>query len=260
MCMKKLITGLFSFIFLINLALAQTSTDGFTTTPSGLKYKITKQGTGRKPKVGQMVSVHYTGVLESGKKFDSSLDRKEPITFSVGTGKVIKGWDEGILLLNDGSKATFIIPANLAYGAREIPNLVPANSNLIFEVELVDVVSFDTEGMNPTKTPSGLVYYKTKTTANAKPLRGQKVTVHYTGYLVDGRKFDSSVDRNEPFTFKLGKGEVIKGWDEGISLMNIGERAKLIIPAGLGYGSDGMGEAIPPNSTLIFEVQLINAE
>ena len=112
---------------------------GAKVTSSGLAYKIIKKGTGAKAEAGKTVSVHYTGKLSNGTKFDSSYDRNQPIEIELGRGRVIKGWDEGISLLNVGSKATFIIPPDLAYGARGAGGVIPPNATLIFDVELVEI-------------------------------------------------------------------------------------------------------------------------
>ena len=110
-----------------------------TTTPSGLTYLITKKGTGRQPKQGETVVIHYTGMLTNGVKFDSSRDRGEPLEFKLGTGRVIKGWDEGIAKLRIGDHAILVIPATLAYGSRGAGDVIPPDSTLIFVVEVVDV-------------------------------------------------------------------------------------------------------------------------
>ncbi len=109
-------------------------------------------------------------------------------------------------------------------------------------------------------TESGLQYEDIKKGNGQTPKVGQIVIVHYTGTLPDGTKFDSSRDRKEPFEFKLGKGQVIKGWDQGISTMKVGGQRKLIIPPDLGYGAHGAGNTIPPNATLHFDVELIGVE
>jgi FKBP-type peptidyl-prolyl cis-trans isomerase len=114
-------------------------TEGATKTKSGLAYIMVKKGNGLVPKIGQTVSVHYTGKLSDGTKFDSSYDRKAPIDFPLGQGRVIPGWDEGIALLKVGGKATFIIPPNLAYGERGAGGVIPPNATLIFEVELMGI-------------------------------------------------------------------------------------------------------------------------
>ncbi|MGE0637467.1 MAG: FKBP-type peptidyl-prolyl cis-trans isomerase [Bacteroidia bacterium] len=107
------------------------------TTESGLQYLFTELGEGAHAKSGDKVSVHYIGKLTDGKEFDNSYKRGTPFSFNIGEGKVIKGWDEGIALLNVGDKAVFTIPSQLGYGPMEIPGLIPANSTLIFEVELI---------------------------------------------------------------------------------------------------------------------------
>ncbi len=115
--------------------------------------------------------------------------------------------------------------------------------------------------MTRQKTDSGLAYEITQEGSGASPQKGQQVTVHYTGWLDEngqpGAKFDSSVDRGQPFSFVIGVGQVIKGWDEGVMGMKVGEKRRLIIPAELGYGQHGAGSAIPPNATLIFDVELL---
>lgn len=110
------------------------------------------------------------------------------------------------------------------------------------------------------KTSSGLLYKLEKENNSHKPSNGNKVKVHYKGMLLDGTVFDSSFKRNQPIEFTLGVGQVIKGWDEGISLLGIGDKASFIIPSDLAYGASGAGGVIPPNATLVFEVELISAE
>ena len=108
-----------------------------------------------------------------------------------------------------------------------------------------------------TTTPSGLQYVDSVVGEGPSPERGKKVKVHYTGTLKDGKKFDSSVDRGQPFEFVIGVGQVIKGWDEGVASMKVGGKRTLLIPPDLGYGASGAGGAIPPNAELRFDVELL---
>jgi peptidylprolyl isomerase len=251
-------------------------------TASGLKYIIKKKGTGEPAKSGWSADVLYKGFFADGKVFDQAQDRKNPFSFVLGSGSVIKGWDEGVVLMHVGDEFRLIIPSQLAYGKKGIPGVVPPHSMLLFDVELLAVrdanivvakipanplmdskqlaanlqVSKQKSGDTVT-TESGLKYVVVKRTGGATVMPGKSVEVHYSGYLLDGKKFDSSRDRGEPFEFVLGQGLVIKGWDEGIALMAVGDQLRLIIPPQLAYGERGAGNVIPPNATLIFDVELI---
>lgn len=119
--------------------LLNSLSEGFEKTQSGLRYKITEKGTGSKPKKGDTVLVHYEGMFTDGGVFDSSIKRGNPIDFPIGKGHVISGWDEGIMLLNEGDKARFVIPSHLAYGESGAGGVIPPNATLVFDVELVKV-------------------------------------------------------------------------------------------------------------------------
>ena len=238
------------------------------TTPSGLKYIIlSARPEGQKVESGSKVKVHYSGFFKDGKMFDSSIERGQPIALTVGKGQVIKGWDEGLALLHKGEKAKFIIPYQLAYGENGRPPVIPAKSDLIFDVEIVDVqksvplLPYDVKGLELKKTTSGLQYYEVKRAGSAiKAENGKTVKVHYTGYLADGKIFDSSVERGEPIEFPLGQGMVIPGWEEGIALMNVGDKLRLVIPFNLAYGEAGRPPMIPQKADLTFDVELIEVK
>ena len=132
------------------------------------------------------------------------------------------------------------------------PNQLIANIN---DTQKEILIAMDTS--NAVTTASGLKYVVVKEGDGATPNTGDNVTVHYTGTLEDGSKFDSSRDRGQPFQFKIGVGQVIKGWDEGVGTMKVGEQRTLIIPSELGYGSRGAGNVIPPDATLLFDVELL---
>ncbi|NJL38001.1 MAG: FKBP-type peptidyl-prolyl cis-trans isomerase [Leptolyngbyaceae cyanobacterium RM2_2_4] len=150
--------------------------------------------------------------------------------------------------------AAFESPAQIfAQAIAQAPEIAQASD--LLTPDAADPMPENAE--NIVTTPSGLQYIDIEEGTGATPQAGQTVVVHYTGTLQDGTKFDSSRDRNQPFSFPLGAGRVIRGWDEGISTMKVGGRRQLIIPPELGYGARGAGGVIPPNATLIFDVELL---
>ncbi|MBD2388052.1 FKBP-type peptidyl-prolyl cis-trans isomerase [Cylindrospermum sp. FACHB-282] len=153
-----------------------------------------------------------------------------------------------LVLAQVGGKQDTAIAAKLTQTPPAVTTVIE-NNTLIASNIMSDV--------NVVTTPSGLKYIELAKGTGATPQKGQTVVVHYVGTLEDGTKFDSSRDRRQPFEFKIGIGQVIKGWDEGLSTMKIGDRRQLIIPPDLGYGPRGAGGVIPPNATLVFDVELL---
>lgn len=233
-------------------------------TASGLQYTITSQGNGPQAHMGDNVKVHYTGKFTNDTVFDSSVNRGTPFEFMLGRGRVIKGWDEGISYLHVGDKATFIIPPAIGYGDQD-SGPIPANSTLVFDVELLGVSEgvklFDIKKRDTLKTASGLKYLIAQANPKGeKPLQGGRVVANYVAYFTDGTIFDATADRGKPFSFLLGKNQVVKGWDEGVSLMRTGEKFRLIIPYELAYGEQGYQGVIPPKATILLDIELLEVK
>jgi FKBP-type peptidyl-prolyl cis-trans isomerase FklB len=242
-------------------------------TASGIQYEILKKGEGRIPKASDKVKVHYHGTLTNGDIFDSSVDRGQPATF--GVTQVIKGWQEVLQLMPVGSKWKVYIPSALAYGAQARPK-IPANSILVFEIELLDIEKSPAEmeaaakakevawfAENKKNNPqlkvldSGIQYEVLKEGDGEIPTAKSKVKTHYHGTLIDGTVFDSSVDRGEPISFPVNG--VIQGWQQVLQQMKVGSKWRVYIPFSLAYGSRPAGK-IPAYSTLIFEIELLGIE
>ena len=233
------------------------------TTPSGLVYEEIIIGNGSKPIKGDKLKVHYIGMLEDGTVFDDSYKRGFPIQFFLGKGQVIKAWDEGLLSMNVGGKRKLIVPPHIGYGDLGSPPAIPPNSNLIFEVELISIekrdIEFDVPGRDE-KTDSGIMMIIHKEGSGEKPTKGESVEIHYTGMLHTGKVFDSTHKKGETYKFTLGDESVIRGWEEAIYLMRQGEKRSVIIPPELGYGSQGLEKIVPPNATLIYEIELVHVK
>jgi peptidylprolyl isomerase len=241
----------------------EVAADQLTTTSSGLQYYDIVKGEGAEATKNSTVSTNYTIWVktDNGYSYIDQSPAGSPLSFVLGRGDtVFPGWDEGATGMKVGGKRQLVIPPDLALGSQG-NSVIPANSTLVMEIELTDVkepqVATKVDEKDYTTTQSGLKYYDLKTGTGDSPKAGQTVVVNYTGWLADGTQFDSSVDRGEPFSFVLGQGSVIPGWEEGVSTMKVGGKRQLMIPPDLGYGDQGAGNLIPPGATLIFEVELL---
>lgn len=265
--------------------------------PDGIYYVTEKTSEGIKVNSGDFVSVHYTGKLLNGTKFDSSVDRGEPISFKIGVGQVIQGWEKGIPLFKVGEKGTIFLPSSLAYGERGAGGVIPPNSPLIFDIEVVastdEATYMESQKAAQLKMqaeedarrsqqgkidkaiiekyvadnklkvkylPSGLAYYMTEEGTGDLIQPGKTAVVHYTGKLLDGTKFDSSKDRNQPFPVQVGANRVIQGWEQGLQVFKVGDKGTLIIPSTLAYGERGAGGMIQPNAVLIFDIEVLEVK
>lgn len=243
------------------------SAEKLVKTASGLEYADLVVGEGAEAVANTTVSTNYTIWVKGGSGYDYvvSSTGSIPVDFVLGRGDVVfPGWEEGTTGMKVGGKRYLLVPSELGMGTQGLGTLIPPDSVLVMEIELLNVI----EPRVPVKvdekdyitTANGLKYYDLQAGTGATPTAGQTVVVHYTGWLADGTQFDSSVDRGEPFSFQLGTGGVIPGWDEGVSTMKVGGKRQLVIPPELGYGASGAGSAIPANATLIFEIELIEIQ
>ncbi len=272
--MKSILIVLFSAIFIYGCS----NDPDFITLKSGLKYFDDKQGEGYAAKNGDLIEINFRGWVikdssnlfadwanDTTKNIDliaNSYMMNQPMKFVLGSDSFIKGSEEGMVGIMPSGKRTIIIPSNLAYG-KEGMGPIPPNTDIKVVIELLSakevpaVKMWDVDSTLFKTTSSGLKYaiIQEGTGENVKP--AQTVVVHYSGFLLDGTKFDSSVERDDPITFVAGVGQVIPGWDEGLLLLKKGSKARFIIPSNLAYGERDMGK-IPPNSTLVFDVEMVD--
>jgi FKBP-type peptidyl-prolyl cis-trans isomerase len=228
-------------------------------TASGLASKVLAPGSGKEhPGSKDLVTVHYTGWTTDGKMFDSSVLRGAPATF--GVNRVIPGWGEAVQLMVAGEKRRVWIPEALAYKGME----GRPKGMLVFDIELLSVQPQPAAPQAPAdvkappadakRTGTGLAYKSLQAGTGTKhPTATSRVTVHYTGWTIDGKAFDSSVERGQPATFPLN--QVIPGWTEGLQLMVEGEKMRFWIPERLAYGG-----AQAPFGMLVFDVELIKIQ
>ncbi len=291
--MKK---SVFLIIPIMILIFSACGTSEFKQTDRGLTYKVHKSNRGSKAVIDNIVKIDIAyrypadSVLFSNKDFGEAM--YIPVIPSEYEGDIY----EGFRMMAKGDSVTFKLDAlnffTITQQMPMVPDFIPMDDSVYVDVLILDIFTQDEyqayrqkkrddmikeqevarheeEGLrqryldenNITVEPeeSGLVIVVKEEGSGPKPQSGQNVKVHYTGTLLDGTKFDSSLDRGEPFTFRLGAGQVIRGWDEGVSKLKIGSKAKLIIPSYLAYGDQQRGPVIAPYSTLIFELEVIDA-
>lgn len=295
--------GIAIFILAVSSAQAQVkkakiNLSGFKTQPSGLKYKFVIDKPGIKKAVeNSMVTMHIRTTVNDSILFDSyAMNENQPVPAQITAPSFNGDVMEGLSMMTEGDSCVFLSPADSIFRNNQFPPFVKPGDVVQFTVKMVSVKTKEeheaeakaesakqialedkqirdyikTNKLKALKTASGLYYVITKPGKGENAKAGQNVTMNYTGKLLDGTVFDSNVDpafgHVQPFDFKLGTGQVIKGWDEGIALLNTGAKGMLIIPSPLAYGTRSMPggpnnpKGIPANSILIFDVEMVKAE
>jgi peptidylprolyl isomerase len=274
--MKKILIAVLGLIIITSCGNKQD----VVKTESGLTYVDNKVGEGREVKDGDLVNIHFiiwrlgdstdmysdwqNDTTKNEFKVGSSYEGDQQMKYVVGSDQFVKGSDEGFIGMKAGGKRTMVIPASNAYGDEGF-GPIPPNSSIKIMLEVFEVKDpivakmWDVDSTLFKQTESGLKYAIIEEGSGPDVQQGKVTSVHYSGFLSDGTKFDSSVEREEPLTLIVGMGQVIPGWDEGLQLLKQGSKARFIIPPQLAYGERDLG-VIPPNSTLIFDVEVIEVK
>lgn len=260
--------------------------------PSGLYVDILEKGSGRLPQTGDILRLHFSIELLDGMKLYSTYDRNEPMDVEYGTQFDTEGFSEGIGYLREGGKARLILPSHLAFDSVGIDQVLPPFTPLIYEVELTAIMSAEQLRKEEEERqrivqqqkeearlrepqlirdyleknqyvleplPSGLYFIEEEVGEGAPVDSGTVVSVHYVLYTIDGQQIQSSREMGQAYEFKVGTGQVIAAWDEGLQLMREGGKARFVVPSHLAYGDTQRGVDIPPYSPLVFDVELLEA-
>ncbi len=219
----------------------------------GTKISYVKRGTGKSVTKGMMVSVKYKTFLANGKLVDGSDILGRPLPYFVGINMSVKGWDEVFVHLHVGDIVKIYLPSEKAYGKKGFGTMVPPNTDLNFDIEIQ-------EEIKPEITSTGLQIFRlVENKKGVSPKEGQFVEVHYYGWVYDEAKlYDSSHFNGVPHKFKVGGGEEILAWEELAPMMKKGEKYLIVSPAELAYAEKGVPELVPPNSKLVFIMEMMN--
>jgi FKBP-type peptidyl-prolyl cis-trans isomerase len=276
-------------LLLASFAQAQKAVKYSKSKTTGLSYVMHKSNKGPKLKLDDVVTLNLKYITSKDSLVFDSWKMGKPIQLKIAKSSFKGDLMDGLTLLTVGDSASFLINADSLFTktfAAPRPAFIDSSSFLSFTVKVISTTTdaalkaeelkaekenamkeneiiakyIADKKITPSKSSSGLMYIISEPGTGEQAQAGKTVKVHYTGRLLDGTKFDSSLDRNDPIEFKLGQGMVIKGWDEGIALLKVGGKALLIIPSNLAYGSRGAGGVIPPFSPLTFEVELVSVQ
>ena len=276
-------------LFFASFAQAQKAVKYSKSKTSGLSYVMHKSNKGPKLKLDDVVTLNLKYITSKDSIVFDSWKMGKPIQLKIAKASFKGDLMDGLSLLSVGDSASFLINADSLFTktfAAPRPAFIDSSSFLSFTVKIISTTTdaalkaeelkaekenamkenemiakyIAEKQITPSKSSSGLMYIISEPGTGEQAQAGKTVKVHYTGRLLDGTKFDSSLDRSDPIEFKLGQGMVIKGWDEGIALLKVGGKALLIIPSNLAYGSRGAGGVIPPFSPLTFEVELVSVQ
>lgn len=293
---KRVLTGTFAIVFIALMIpmFFVFAGDGYKTTPNGLQYRIIKDNKQRKAQLGDFISIHMTYKTDRDSVLFTtrSMNNNEPVEIPVTAPQFKGDATEGFTLLGAGDSAEFKMPVDSIFKGQPMPPFAKPGGyiHLFVQVEKVmtkeekekaqkemeaqqiqvdeQLIEEYIKNNNYTKaikkTASGLYYLVQSQGNGAKVEAGKKVSVNYTGKLLNGNVFDSNTDPKfnhvQPFEFTVGVGQVIKGWDEGLQLFNVGGKGILIIPSRLGYGTRSAGPSIPANSVLVFDVEVLGIQ
>lgn len=231
-----------------------------TTYPSGLTVEDLRVGTGDVADSNDFVTLHYTGYRGDGSVFETRAADEAPLTIQLTPVNVIPGWFEGIQGMRKGGLRRLTVPAHLAYGSVGIPGIIAPGETLTFDIELHEAVRppepwpTDADWVDG---PDGARIYRHSDGTGPTPSPGDRVTFHYSGYLADGRVFDSSVYRGRPFQVRLGQGQLLPSLEDALLKMNTGQRLSILLPPHLGFGGQG---SIPADATVRFDIELIRID
>ena len=284
--MHKTFSLIFSTLFILVSLQACAQNGGYSKKDTGLQYRFFRgDGQNGNPQVTDIVTVKMDYFINDSLLFTSTKLGK-PMQFPLSPAAFKGDFFEGIATMSIGDSASFLCPADSVFlrifRVKQMPPFVKPGAIMRFEIALDSFLTKEAfeeakvaesqalieasnqslksyiaeKGITSMPTESGLYYVETLKGTGKFPQKGERIKVHYKGTLLDGTPFDSSIERNQPFEFVLGMGQVIRGWDEGLALMQEGGKATLILPFNLAYGERAAGQ-IPPFSPLVFEVELI---